>query len=155
MQPIATYSEVRFEGKRTFTLFADKIVVRGKQSLQSEFDVTIALTKLDPTPDILRFRSKGFTAGMWNAVIGFVGCTILVSGFHMSFATLPPGLLACIGMSGILLMAATARKVEFIRFKNDGGLVILDLARSGKHAAQLDAFIDALTKQIRTSRGTA
>lgn len=155
MQPIATYSEVRFEGSRTFTLLPDKVVVRGKQSLQSEFETTIALKTLDPSPDTLRFRNQIFTWGMWIANVGFVVCAILVSGFHMSFATFPPGLVACIGMSGVMLMLATFRKVEFVRFKNDGGIVILDIARSGKSAAQLDSFIDALTKQIRESRGAA
>jgi hypothetical protein len=155
MQPIATYSEVRFEGSRTFTLLPDKIVVRGKQSLQSEFETTIPLKTLDPSPDKLRFRNQIFTWGMWIAIIGFVVCAILVTGFHMSFATFPPGLVACIGMSGVMLMLATFRKVEFVRFKNDGGIVILDIARAGKSAAQLDSFIDALTKQIRESRGAA
>jgi len=82
-----------------------------------------------------------------------VSCAVLVSGFHMSFATFAPGLVACIGMSGVMLMLATFRKVEFVRFKNDSGIVILDIARSGKSAAQLDSFVDALTKQIRETRG--
>ena len=153
MQPIAIYSEVRFEGSRTFTLLLDKVVVRGKQSLQSEFENGIALKTLDPSPDSLRFRSPIFAWGMWVAIIGFVVCAILVSGFQMSFATFPPGLVACIGMSGLMLMFATFRKVEYVRFKNDGGIVVLDIARAGKSAAQFDSFIDALTKQTRETRG--
>lgn len=152
MQPIATYSEVRFDGSRTFTLLPDRIVVRGKQSLQSEFEMTIPLKTLDSSPDTLRFRNQMFTGAMWGAVVSFVGCTVLVSGFHMSFATSPPVLVGGIGVSSIIVMLATFRKVEFIRFKNDDGIVILDIARSGKSAAQLDSFIDALTKQIRESR---
>jgi hypothetical protein len=152
MQPIATYSEVRFEGSRTFALFSDKLVVRGKQSLQSEFETTIPLKTLDPTPDTLCIRGRIFAWGMWVAIVGFVVCTILVSGLHMSFATLPPGLVACIGMSGVMLMLATFRKVEFVRFKNEGGIFILDIARAGKNASQLDSFVDALTKQIRETR---
>ncbi len=155
MQPIATYSEVRFEGSRSFTLLSDKIVVRGKQSLQSEFEATIPLKTLDPSPDKLRSRNQIFTWGMWTAIIGFVVCAILVTGFHMGFATFPPGLVACIGMSGVILMLATFRKVEFVRFKNDGGIVILDIARAGKSATQFDSFIDALTRQIRAARGAA
>ena len=155
METIATYSEVRFEGSRTFTLLSDKIIVRGKQSLQSEFETGIPLTTLDPNPDKLRFRNQIFTSGMWIAIVSFVGCSILISGFHMTFATFAPGLVACVGMSGVMLMLATYRKVEFVRFKNDGGIVILDIARAGKSASQLDSFIDALTKQIRVARGSA
>ena len=153
MQPIATYTEVRFEGSRTFALFPDKVVVRGKQSLQSEFETAVALKALDPSPDSLRFRSPLFTWGMWVALVGFVMCATLVSGFQMSFASLPPGLMACIGMSGVLLMWATFRKVEYARFKNDGGIVILDIARAGKGAGQFDAFVGMLTRQITEVRG--
>jgi len=155
MQPLATYSEVRFDGSRTFTLFPDKVVVRGKQSLQSEFEMSIALKALDPNSDTLRFRNQIFTWGMWVAIAAFVVSVILVGGFHMSFATFPPGLVASIGMSGVMMMLATFRKVEFIRFKNDGGIVILDIARAGKSAGQLDPFVDALKKQIRRTRVAA
>lgn len=155
MEPIATYSEVRFEGSRTFTLLSDKIIVRGKQSLQSEFETGIPLRTLDPSPDKLRIRNQFFAWGMWLAIVSFVTCSVLISGFHMTFARLAPGLVAGIGMGGAMLMLATCRKVEFIRFKNDNGIVILDIARAGKSAAQLDSFIDALTSQIRAARGAA
>src|SRR5258707_13150719 len=100
MQSIATYSEVRFEGSRTFTLLPEKIVVRGSQSLQAEFESSFALVTLDPNPDTLRFRNHSFTMGMWIAIAGFVACSTLVSGFHMSFAAFPPVLTACIFMGG-------------------------------------------------------
>src|SRR5579884_1772661 len=146
MEPIATYSEVRFDGSRTFTLLPDKIVIRGKKSLKSEFETSIALTTIEPYPDKLKIRNRNFTAGLWMAVISFVVAAILVSGFKMSFETFAPGMVVCIGMAGVVLMLATFRKVEFVRFKNSGGIVILDLARSGKGAGQLNSFIDALTK---------
>lgn len=152
MQPIATYTEVRFEGSRIFTLFPDRMVIRGKQSLASEFEVNVALNLLDPIPDILRCRSRVFQAGMWLVLAGFIGCSVLVGGFQIDWATLPFGLLFGIGMSGVMFMLATARKVAFIRFKNDGGMVVLDIARAGKNAAQLDAFIETLVKQIREAR---
>ena len=155
MEPIATYSEVRFEGSRTFTLLPDKISIRGKQSLTSEFETTIPLASLVPPPDRLWLRNSSFTAGLWLTVISFVASSVLISAFRMSFATFAPGLLVCIGLGGVILMLATFRKVEFVRFKNDGGIVILDIARAGKNAAQLDSFIDALTKQISLTRAGA
>lgn len=152
MEPIATYSEVRFDGSRTFTLLPDRLIIRGKRTLVSEFEISIALTTLDQNPDRLRFRNASFAWGMWIAIVSYVTCAVLVSGFQMSFAAYAPGLLACTGMSGVMLMLATYRKVEFVQFKNDGGIVVLDLARAGKSAAQLDSFIDALTKQISVAR---
>jgi len=155
MEPIATYSEVRFDGSRTFTLLPDKIVVRGIQSLKSEFETAVELTSLNPRPDRFCVRNASFTGGMWMTLVSFVAFSILVSGFGINFAAFAPVLLFCIGLGGVVLMLATFRKVEFVRFKNDGGIVILDLARAGKSAAQLDSFIDALTKQIRITRGMA
>ncbi len=35
METIATYSEIRFDGSRTFTLLPDKIMICGKQTLLS------------------------------------------------------------------------------------------------------------------------
>jgi hypothetical protein len=153
MEPIATYSEVRFDGSRTFTLLPDKILIRGKRTLGSDLEMSIALKTLHPESDKLRARNKGFTSGMWLATFSFVTCSILVSGFHMSALTPPAGGVACICMAGILLMLATYRKVEYVRFKNDGGIAILDIARAGKNAAQLDSFIEALTKQIKVAKG--
>ena len=155
MEPIATYSEVRFDGSRTFTLLPDKIVVRGKQSMKSEFETTIALTSLNASPARYWVRNSCFIAGLWLALVSFIICSILVSVFNVSFGTFAPGLLVSIGLGGGVLMLATFRKVEFVRFQNDGGIFILDIARAGKSAAQLDLFIDALAKQIRIARGMA
>jgi hypothetical protein len=155
METIATYDEVRFDGRRTFTLLPDRILIRGRQTLQSEFETGIPLTTLDPNPDKLWVRHRSFIAGMVLAVVGFMGCTILVSGFHMSFTEFAPGMLAGVGASGVMLMLATYRKVEFIRFKNDAGIVLLDVARSGKNAAEFDSFVDAIIRQIRFTRGAA
>jgi hypothetical protein len=153
MEPIATYLETRFDGSRTFILLPDKIVVRGKQTLLSEFDTTISLSTLNPDPGTLRIRSGNAVMGGWMALVGFIGCSILVSGLHMTFAQSPPFLVGGFGFCGLLLMANTWSKVEFVRFKNDVGVVVLDVARAGKQAAQLDSFIDLLSKQIRIARG--
>src|SRR5262245_9821753 len=115
MEPIATYSEQRFDGKRTFTLMPDEVVVTGSATLSADFHARIPLSSLDPNFGTLRFRNRIFWGGLWMMVVSFVVCTILVSGFHMSWATMPPGMLACIGMAGLLLCLATRRKVEFIR----------------------------------------
>jgi hypothetical protein len=155
MEIIATYSEKRFDGARTFTLLPDKILVSGKQSLTSDFDVTIPLVKLSPEPDRMRVRNSMFGVGMWMALIGFIGSGILVSGLHMTFAQSMPGLVAGLGFVGLVLMANCWQKVDWVRFQNDGGLVVLDIARAGKQAVELDAFVAALTKQIKIARNLA
>ncbi len=155
METIATYSEQRFDGKRTFTLLSDAVLVRGSATLTAEFETRIPLSSLDPNYSTLRFRNRNFWAGLWMMLVSFLVCAVLVSGFHMSWTTMPPGMVACIGIGGFLLCLATGRKVEFIRFTTQAGIVVLDLARSGPERGKLDSFIDALTKQIRVVRGAA
>lgn len=152
MEPITTYSEVRFDGARTFTLFPDRVVVRGKQTLHSDFESEIPLATLDPNFERISIRNRTFMAGVWMALVSFVLCSILVSGLKMSFADMTPVVVLMIGVAGLILSAATYRKVEFLRFKNQAGVTVLDVARSGREAAQFDSFVDALTKQIRLMR---
>lgn len=124
MESLATYSEVRFDGSRVFTLLPDKIIVHGKQSLRSEFETAIALTCLNPNPDKLFVRNPSFFGGLWMAIVSFVVCCILISGFGVSLEKSAPVLLIVLGLAGVVLMLATFRKVEFVRFKNDGGIVL-------------------------------
>ena len=155
MDPIATYSEVRFDGKRTFMLFQDRIYIRGKWTLKSDFDIEFPLVWIDPNYYRMNIRNGAFMGGIWIAVVSFVICTILVSGFKMTFADNAPFLVAVLGFSGLILSAATYRKVQFLCFMGRGGGKIFDIARSGKQAEQLDSFIDALTKQIKLVREAA
>lgn len=64
MEPIATYSESRFDGKRSFELFADKVIVRGKENLQSNYVSEVALSTLTPNLDRMRHRSDWFMTGL-------------------------------------------------------------------------------------------
>jgi hypothetical protein len=155
MDPIATYSEVRFDGKRTFMLFPDRIYIRGKWTLKSDFEIDFPLVSLDTNYYRMNIRNGAFMAGIWMAVVSFVTCTILVSGFKMTFADNAPFLVAAIGFSGLVLSAATYRKIEFLCFRSRGGGKVFDIARSGKQAEQLDLFIDALTKQIKLATEAA
>ncbi len=155
MDPIATYSEVRFDGKRTFMLFHDRIYIRGKATFKSDFEIEIPLASLDPNYYRLNIRNGAFMGGVWMAVVSYVICTILVSGFKMTFADNAVVLVAGIGFSGLILSAATYRKVQFLCFRNRGGGKVFDIARSGKQAEQLDSFVDALTKQIKLAREAA
>lgn len=155
MDPIATYSETRFDGKRMFMLFPDRIYIQGTQTLKSDFEIEIPLALLEPRCYRFNVRNGAFIAGIWMAIISFVVCGILVSGLKMTFAQFIPGLMVVFGISGLVLSAATFRKVEFLQFKNLGGGVAFDIARAGKEVAQLDSFVDAVIKHIRTKRAAA
>jgi len=155
MEPIATYFEQRFDGKRTFTLLPDVIVVSGSQTLSSEFEFRIALDSLDPNYMKVRCRNRSFSSGLWMLSASMLVCTILVSGFQIPWVSAATGMIACMGMAGLLLSLATCRKVEFIQFRTQAGHTVLDLSRSGPQRDQFDGFVEALVKQIGVARGAA
>jgi hypothetical protein len=68
MNPIATYNETRFDGKRTFQLFEDKIVVTGKATLGGDFEIAIPLASLTPSVARSRSRHRLFFGGIWIVI---------------------------------------------------------------------------------------
>jgi hypothetical protein len=146
--PIATHREQRFDGKRVFELFPERINIRGSAIFSSDFETSIPLNILNPNPAHIRFRNKSFWSGLWMLLAASVIYTILVSAFHVPRVSESTGLMAVFGMSGLALMLATARKVEFITFSTTAGVPILDFARSGPDAHNLDSFIELLRTNI-------
>lgn len=148
---IAVYREQRFDGKRVFELFHDRVRIRGSRQFSSEFETFVSLAALDPTPMRIRIRHKSFWSGLLILLVAFILDCILVSGFHFPPESSSVGLVGCIGMAGVALMLATARKVEFISFSNIAGRPVLDFARSGPDAADLDSFVQLVSKNINNA----
>ena len=146
--PIATHRDQRFDGKRVFELFPDRINIRGSAMFSSEFETSIPLNTLNPNPAHIRFRNKSFWSGLWVLLTASILDTILVSAFHVPRVSESTVLIGVIGMSGLALMLATARKVEFITFATTAGVHVLDFARSGPDAHNLDSFIELLRTNI-------
>ncbi len=155
MESVATYSETRFSGQRDFTLYADRIRVTGKVFLKSDFDTTIQLARLNPDYSRLRIREAGFMAGVWLILISLLLSGILIAGFKFPVEH-PLVLLVLIQpVAGLVLCLATLRKVDFARFQNDDGIVVLDVARAGKTRSAFDPFIKALVDTIRKTKEIA
>lgn len=152
MEPIATYFEQRFDGKRMFTLFPDAIEIRGSVALTSKFELRIPLSSLDSNYTKLWHRNRNFNAGLGMIAASTLVCTILVNGFQIPWVSAATGMTACMGMAGLLLSLATCRKVEFVQFRTTAGLTVLDLSRSGPQRDQFDGFVEALVKQIGDAR---
>jgi hypothetical protein len=153
MDPIATYNEARFDGKRTFELFEDKVVVRGTTTFTSDFEVSVPLARIDPDFARLRLRNKNFWMGVWIMVVAWVLASIVGEVTDKAYHVV--GILVGIGLVGILIAAATARKVEWVQFKTDGGVVAFDLARAGKEKNRLDSFVETLLAQISIAKDSA
>ncbi len=155
MEPIATYSEKRFSGKRYFELYPEKVHVQGKVFLQNDFDINIELKKLSPDYQKLRVREKAFWAGIWMVTIPLLLLEILTSVFSVTFANPIIGLMIVFPISGILLCVATFRKVEFYSFSNSSGIAVLDIARAGKDKEKFEAFVEQLIGCIKESKNNA
>lgn len=144
MEVIARYKEQRFDGMRTFELFLDRVVVRGKHSLGSEFETTLMLATLQPTVSTVRTRTKGFGQGIAGALVAIV---LLQGGLvtpQSYWGELDIGMI----ISGALLALATARKVTWAQFHSRAGVIALTVARAGKQEAGFEPFVQALLGQI-------
>ncbi len=148
LEPLMTYSEQRFDGKRTFQLFSDRVVIRGSQILASDFEQTVRLESLRPDFDRTWCRSPSFISGIKLAVGSFIAVSILHSGFGMSVGTYLGGLAFVGVVTGLLLAFATRHKVEYAVFKTQAGVDTLSVARSGRQTADYDSFVQRLVQQI-------
>lgn len=147
-----TYSEQRFEGKRTFQLFPDSIVIRGSETFSAAYEMTVKLESMLPEFDRTWYRSPGFMSGLKLAAGSFIAVSILHSGFGMSVGTYLGGLASVGVVTGLLLAFATRHKVEYSIFKTQAGVAALSVARSGKQAGDYDVFIGRLVLQIQSCR---
>jgi hypothetical protein len=149
MESLMTYSEQRFDGKRTFQLFPDHVVIKGSEMLSSDYEQTLRLDSLLPEFGRTWYRSPSFMSGIKLAVGSFIAVSVLHSGFGMSVGTYLGGLAAVGVVTGLLLAFATRHKVEYAVFKSQAGSDALSIARSGKQVADYDAFIQRLVHQIQ------
>lgn len=145
MDVIDRYQERRFDGRRTFELYADRVVVKGKQSLGHEFESVVMLSSLQPIVSKVRSRTKGFGQGI---AMVLVAVPLLQSGFVTPFSYWG-GLVIVLGISGVLLSLATARKIEWAYINTKTGVLALTIARSGKEMTQFESFVQNLIKQVQ------
>lgn len=152
---LASYREVRFDGKRHFELHADSIRVHGSATLQSEFDTTIAFAEIQPRIVRRRVRSNIFWGGVWLAFGGFLTTVILVEGFELDPFGVAPFLTAIIGFAGVALGVATLRKVDFAQFESKAGVAVLDVAKAGPDRSSYDEFVDKIMERVQACQSGA
>jgi hypothetical protein len=150
--PIAAYKEARFYGKRTFELFEDTVVVRGKHTFKSEFEIAVPLRILVPSVVRTRARNKAFFSGLW-LTIGSLMVAYIVESISQKDASEAIIYLCILSGVGVLLSVVTARKVEWAQFISDAGIIALNVARAGKQTDKFDSFVEALVAQIRMAKG--
>jgi hypothetical protein len=153
---VAKYEERRFDGKRLFELFADRIVVSGGASLGARFEERVSLDTLTAVPDRLWTRPAGFWSGVGMAIV----FSLIPLGFESVLSSWWKGLFWVGCASGVLLALATSRRIEWAVFRNTSGVRVLAVARAGPNRDHFEPFIEAVRQaivncsQVRNDRGT-
>ena len=149
-QPLASYTESRLGGRRTYALLEDRIVIRGTHGAGSRIDCTVRLDTLDPCADRIWTRGKLFREG----ILLMNGAVVVGAVFMLGFVMKPEGVgvLAGLAAVGAVMTALGARRVEFARFKNRWGSAVFEIARAGP---AFDTFVEAIVEQVRKRTAAA
>jgi hypothetical protein len=155
-EPVSQYDEVRLNGRRQFELFKDRVIVRARTP-RIDSEITVMLANLRPEPNRLRVRPKEIVFG-----VGLLWVAIVLAIFAMltTGAAVNPRLWTTVWFSvaggafltALVIIAKTARKIEFLQFVSHQGNALLDVARSGPQRHDFDAFVDALIARIRANQ---
>jgi hypothetical protein len=143
--PVATYAERRFDGRRLFELYTDRIAISGTAFLGARFELNISLDALAPDPDRLWARPNGF----WSGVGMFVVFSTGPSGFASVLSPWWKGLSWVLAAGGLLLALATSRRIEWAVFRNAAGVELLTIARAGPSRDNFQVFVDAVRGAIQ------
>ena len=143
-----SYHEHRFDGERRFEIRQDQLTIRGHASLGAKFEQTVPLASLVLPPDRQWARPTGFNAGIWMALI----FSSIPLGFGASLNTYWSGLSWVLAIGGVLLSITTARRVEWVTFRNQAGVPLLSVAKSRKDPQGFDRFIGTLCAAITAQR---
>lgn len=144
MEPIARYREKRFEGRRDFQLFHDRVVIVAKEYMGAESESSIMLNTLVAVPNRARVRGSEFS---WAVMMVVLSVALLQSGTVDLFSYWG-GMAASMGVSGALMGLVTFRKIEWVWLNSALGIHSLNIAKSGPDATFFDAFVERLLAQV-------
>jgi hypothetical protein len=152
--PIATYDEARFDLRRHFELFPDRVRVTGRGQPWGQFDSTIPLATLQPHVNRLWVRGKLFRYGQIALACALGAAVGLVFNYGTEILATPLAMvvIGSIAAVGLVLLLPNIRAVEFARFHTDAGLCGLDVGRVGPSAEEFDQFVSSLTQLIAGAR---
>ena len=149
MEPLGNYRDVRIEGKRTFELFEDRLLVRGYVSLKSDFEFAFPLHVLNPSWSRIRIRSNVFQVGM---MFFGAGLGIGTGAWQLHGPTYFAVLALSLGLAGVFMLLVTARKIEYAVFQNRSGVSVVTMARTGPDAEKFDTFVNLLAEKITQAK---
>jgi hypothetical protein len=154
MQPVTKYVETRLEGRRSFVLLPDRLVMTCR-GLSGEMDLAFELATLSPIVSRLHVRSRYFRLGFLLLMLPWFFAAMAAVAFQSATFTQLVVLPAGTSLVGLIMAAVSARRIEYARFTSQAGVAVVDIARAGAESAHFDAFVDALTKQIKVAQAAA
>jgi hypothetical protein len=144
--PIATYSEKRFDGWRKYELHHERMLVSGVTYLRAEFNFSVALANLDYNYGRIRARNPLFGLACWLTVIGFLGTLLLGELVRPRFTSVGAMFFESLLIGGIVFCFATARKVNIVRFN---GATPICISECGNDKNRFQEFVGFVAEQIR------
>lgn len=140
--------------KVTFALCPDRVVVHQKWFLRGDSLSSVRLNKLESDPSFIRLRPAGFNSGLAVTVLGATFLILYIANPRdMGWFVLVTGVIATV--CGLMLAALNFRRVEWVRFINQFGIIQLNIPRRGPDAALLDDFVLNISEHIARARTTA
>jgi hypothetical protein len=151
--PISSYRDRTPSASRQFTLYPDRLVIRGRVGWSGEFDLPIALTRIYPVYGVTRSRSEiaGPGAIILGAVFGFLFAFGLKNGRPEFF---PVGAVMTATLAALFLTTGVRNfpRIERYVFRSTDGAVVFDIARSGPDRERLDEFAQQVVAAVRASQ---
>ncbi|HEY4261353.1 MAG TPA: hypothetical protein VGM98_14395 [Schlesneria sp.] len=149
---LATYNEVRVDGRRYFELYSDRIRVKGK-AVRADFDATVYLADLRPDPNRVWIRHGYCVLGIIMLLLSLVSFALMARSLSdQDYVTTCASTGLALGFVGSVIGFKTFSKVEFSQFQSHGGIVILNVSKAGPDRLKFDDFVGLLAAQIRAAQ---
>src|SRR5213079_1962492 len=106
---------------RSFALLPDRLVMTSR-GLSGEMDLSFELTTLSPIVSRLRVRSRYFRHGFLMLILPWCFAGMAAVAFNNFTTTQLVVLPAGVSIVGLIMAAASARKIEYARFTSQAGV---------------------------------
>ena len=154
-EPISSYTD-RFPGhSRQFTLYRDRIVIRGREQLGSEFEIPYVLGEINPGYGTIRRRSA--IAGPGALILGGLFGFLFVFGLFQGrpeFFPIGAAVNCVLALACLVTGIRNIRRIELYTFRTRGGSAAFDIARSGPYHERFEQFVGQLIDGIRTAQSS-
>jgi hypothetical protein len=149
-EPIDRHRERQFEWRREFTLYADRVLIRGKRLFGARFEVPIRLGQINPDHATFFIRPPAFRAGFSMFAIGATFASFRFLTKLEQWPQIFCSIAGIMGLCGLIIMICTFKCVEFIRFESlaQPGKYVLDIGRKGPDSSRFDEFVARVRQQI-------